>query len=144
LRPFNPPDKADLSLDPLYKTQMCNNWQSEEGCEYGDTCRFAHGQDELRVLKTGDLVAAGVWNSSSSKIISPQYKTVLCTNDDCKFGSSSCNFAHSEGELRTVQQNLAEINPNYKGLNFYFLIFKVFIFISPRNFVQIFSKRWCL
>ena len=44
LRPFNPPDKADLSLDPLYKTQMCNNWQSEEGCEYGDTCRFAHGK----------------------------------------------------------------------------------------------------
>merc|ERR1719219_2969771 len=46
---------------------------------------------------------------------SPQYKTVMCSNHhDCKF-ASSCNFAHSESELRTVQQNLAEINPNYKG-----------------------------
>ena len=34
---------------------------------------------------------------------------------DCKFGSINCNFAHSEEELRTVQENLAEINPNYKG-----------------------------
>ena len=47
--------------------------------------------------------------------ISPQYKTVLCNQTDCKFGSESCNFAHTVAELRTVQQNLAEINPNYKG-----------------------------
>jgi len=53
--------------------------------------------------------------SSASKHISPQYKTILCNQPDCKFGSANCNFAHSQDELRTVQQNLAEINPNYKG-----------------------------
>ena len=73
---------------------------------------FCPGNDELRIVKSSE-----VHNnmSSASKHISPQYKTILCNQPDCKFGSANCNFAHSQDELRTVQQNLAEINPNYKG-----------------------------
>ena len=37
-------DKPDWSQDPLYKTALCNKWEEAEGsCEYGDSCRFAHG-----------------------------------------------------------------------------------------------------
>ena len=70
------------------------------------------GPDEIREAK----LEANSNVLQSNKAISPQYKTVLCNlNDECKFGQANCNFAHSESELRTVQQNLAEINPNYKG-----------------------------
>jgi len=113
LRVLKPLEKTDFSNDPLYKTQLCNKWEEGENlCEYGDSCRFAHGNDELRIVKSSE-----VHNnmSSASKHISPQYKTILCNQPDCKFGSANCNFAHSQDELRTVQQNLAEINPNYKG-----------------------------
>ena len=41
-------------------------------------------------------------------------QTVLCRQTDCSFGPA-CSFAHGRAELRTVQQNLAEINPSYKG-----------------------------
>ena len=82
--------------------------------------------------KASNLVAQSIRNGG--RVISPQYKTTLCNQAinadigkfhlydnlfylkaDCKFGSVNCNFAHSEEELRTVQENLAEINPNYKG-----------------------------
>ena len=131
-------DKVDHSADPLYKTVLCNKWEEVEGsCEYGDSCRFAHGEfghatifphkfltfnllwigaSELRVFRAPDSTGAMAGGGASGRgSISPQYKTVLCNQTDCKFGSESCNFAHTVAELRTVQQNLAEINPNYKG-----------------------------
>ena len=131
-------DKVDHSADPLYKTVLCNKWEEVEGsCEYGDSCRFAHGEfghatifprkfltfnllwigaSELRVFRAPDSTGAVAGGGASGRgSISPQYKTVLCNQTDCKFGSESCNFAHTVAELRTVQQNLAEINPNYKG-----------------------------
>ena len=100
-------------------------------------CLFL-GASELRVIKSieegkaSNLVAQSIRNGG--RVISPQYKTTLCNQvivkliksfvliltfllkADCKFGSINCNFAHSEEELRTVQENLAEINPNYKGI----------------------------
>ena len=43
-RSLKPQDKPDWSQDPLYKTALCNKWEEAEGsCEYGDSCRFAHG-----------------------------------------------------------------------------------------------------
>ena len=112
LRLLKPVEKPDPSSDPSFKTVLCKNWEDTEGsCEYGETCRFAHGKDELRPMKAPEVAAVVALDRHSS----PQYKTVMCSNNqDCKF-ASSCNFAHSELELRTVQQNLAEINPNYKG-----------------------------
>ena len=56
---------------------------------------------------------------------------------DCKFGSVNCNFAHSEDELRTVQENLAEINPNYKGLSILLMVMKILKNCNPRNSLQI-------
>ena len=43
-RSLKPQEKPDWSQDPLYKTALCNKWEEAEGsCEYGDSCRFAHG-----------------------------------------------------------------------------------------------------
>uniref|UniRef100_A0A914I0G0 C3H1-type domain-containing protein n=1 Tax=Globodera rostochiensis TaxID=31243 RepID=A0A914I0G0_GLORO len=38
-------------LDPFYfKTELCEFWNSDEPCPYGDGCNFAHGPDELRPM----------------------------------------------------------------------------------------------
>ena len=31
-----------------YKTALCNNFSSTGMCKFGDTCKFAHGMQELR------------------------------------------------------------------------------------------------
>jgi len=32
----------------LYKTSLCRNFEAEGDCRFGDSCRYAHGQGELR------------------------------------------------------------------------------------------------
>ena len=31
-----------------YKTEPCRNWEERGACRYGNECRFAHGEEELR------------------------------------------------------------------------------------------------
>ena len=31
-----------------YKTALCNNFSQTGNCKYGDNCKFAHGEEELR------------------------------------------------------------------------------------------------
>jgi hypothetical protein len=37
-----PPEKV------FYKTRLCDNFETNGRCAYGDRCRFAHGHAELR------------------------------------------------------------------------------------------------
>ncbi|RKP35673.1 hypothetical protein BJ085DRAFT_13310, partial [Dimargaris cristalligena] len=39
------PNPAD---SPLYKTRLCETFQTEGACPYGHKCTFAHGEAELR------------------------------------------------------------------------------------------------
>ena len=34
--------------DNKYKTALCNNFQSEGFCKFGDNCKFAHGEADLK------------------------------------------------------------------------------------------------
>lgn len=34
-----------------YKTMMCKHFNTEEGCQYGEKCQFAHGATDLRVIQ---------------------------------------------------------------------------------------------
>jgi len=51
-----PPRKqSGPSVDPSatisgYKTRLCNRFNTEEGCRFGDKCHFAHGESDLRSL----------------------------------------------------------------------------------------------
>jgi len=31
-----------------YKTALCNNWVQTQNCKFGDSCKFAHGEEDLR------------------------------------------------------------------------------------------------
>eukprot|EP00092_Neocalanus_flemingeri_P022157 GFUD01024033.1.p1 GENE.GFUD01024033.1~~GFUD01024033.1.p1 ORF type:complete len:400 (+),score=127.13 GFUD01024033.1:58-1200(+) len=125
------------------KTVLCKNWAAKGSCNYEDTCNFAHGEEQIRdskqlyktkmckqfaedqFCKNGDectfAVDAGLAELSPGNVVpstrlecvGPQYKTSLCKLESCQYGSD-CWYAHEGEELRTVRQNLAEMNPHYK------------------------------
>ena len=68
-----------------YKTEMCNNWIEYGSCRYNEKCRFAHGEDELRVAR----------RIKSEK----KWKSELCRNyhsgGTCLYGRR-CHFIHEE------------------------------------------------
>lgn len=36
-------------MNDLYKTKICEDWETFGSCEYGERCKFAHGNEELRI-----------------------------------------------------------------------------------------------
>ena len=73
--------RAPVTLDAVYKTELCSRWVSGM-CPWGDSCRFAHGADELK-----------------PRARPARYKTQLCrtfleTNGNCPYGER-CNFLHA-------------------------------------------------
>ncbi|KND00889.1 uncharacterized protein SPPG_03989 [Spizellomyces punctatus DAOM BR117] len=80
--------------NPLYKTRLCERYETEAHCPYGNRCTFAHGTVELRERP---LVNDEVDKKDGPG--SPLYKTRLCERfvkeGFCQYGPR-CNFAHSE------------------------------------------------
>lgn len=44
----NPTQQTSAESNPLYKTRLCERFETEGSCPYGPKCNFAHGIDELR------------------------------------------------------------------------------------------------
>ncbi|CAH1765056.1 4585_t:CDS:2 [Entrophospora sp. SA101] len=93
------PLESQLSqLDnPLYKTRLCERFETEKFCPYGPKCTFAHGAGELR-----ERLVVPVEEKSSLPTVkdgpeNPLYKTRLCERfmkeNFCQYGPK-CNFAH--------------------------------------------------
>ena len=38
-------------MNNTYKTKLCRNFMSADGCSRDTKCRYAHGEQELRVIK---------------------------------------------------------------------------------------------
>ncbi|KAH3665397.1 hypothetical protein OGAPHI_003581 [Ogataea philodendri] len=75
--------KAKINADNgLYKTEMCTQFKERGTCPYGSKCQFAHGEDELKVVKRSD-----------------NWKTKLCANwsksGTCRYGKRCC-FKHGD------------------------------------------------
>lgn len=81
-----PGSKNKASKVDAYKTVMCQAWLESKVCNFAETCRFAHGEEELRVSK--------VLPKQNNK-----YKTKLCdkytTTGLCPYGSR-CLFIHPD------------------------------------------------
>uniref|UniRef100_A0A1I8BDJ3 C3H1-type domain-containing protein n=1 Tax=Meloidogyne hapla TaxID=6305 RepID=A0A1I8BDJ3_MELHA len=90
-----------------FRTEICRKLRQTGFCVYGDTCRFAHDESELRV-----------------KPLHPKYKTQLCKNFSttgvCIYGSR-CQFIHSEGNIKIVQnspiKSLLKLDTSFKVTN---------------------------
>ncbi|KAJ3217618.1 hypothetical protein HDU67_007560 [Dinochytrium kinnereticum] len=95
-------DEAGGSVadNPLYKTRLCERFETEGACPYGSRCTFAHGTPELRDRAT----FGGEQDQKNEGPENPLYKTRLCERfvkeNFCQYGPR-CNFAHSPEELRT-------------------------------------------
>ncbi|CAB4319332.1 unnamed protein product [Prunus armeniaca] len=82
-RPMDPTQAPNVHMAPPeirnYKKQLCINWPTPEGCPYGECCRFAHGEAELRKH--------------------PRYRTTQCkyvhSSSGCSLGDR-CHFLHDE------------------------------------------------
>ena len=111
------PIAKELPTDPLYKTQLCGNYAKDGKCRYGKSCRFAHGESELRARALG---GASKGKSAKELPTDPLYKTQLCENyaqdGKCRYGKR-CHFAHGDSELRAPPRFVAKelpTDPLYK------------------------------
>ena len=88
-------DKACLT----YKTEICRSHQYSGACEYGSSCQFAHGLEELRTRE-----------------VDSKFKTERCKNFHA-FGPSTCwygprcKFIHDEYRVRVGQLEFWLISP---------------------------------
>uniref|UniRef100_A0A8R1HTY1 C3H1-type domain-containing protein n=2 Tax=Caenorhabditis japonica TaxID=281687 RepID=A0A8R1HTY1_CAEJA len=71
--------------EEAFKTALCDAYKRAGTCPYGDSCRFAHGENELRMP------------SQPRGKAHPKYKTQLCdkfsTYGQCPYGPR-CQFIH--------------------------------------------------
>lgn len=49
-----PPIRQEQQQHPLYKTVLCRHYNTNDGCSWGDRCKYAHGKDDLRKLENDD------------------------------------------------------------------------------------------
>ncbi|ORX96918.1 hypothetical protein K493DRAFT_407074 [Basidiobolus meristosporus CBS 931.73] len=90
--------------NPLYKTRLCERFETEGFCPYGPKCTFAHGVVELKEKKpqTNEKPST-VENKIRESNDNPLYKTKLCERfmkeNFCQYGPK-CNFAHGRAELK--------------------------------------------
>ncbi|KAF8361129.1 moe-3 [Pristionchus pacificus] len=107
-----PPGGRKSPLPDSYKTVMCQAWLEAAMCSFGENCRFAHGEHELRPM-------------TQPQRANRKYKTKLCekyTNTGlCPYGTR-CLFIHPDNtggnnayirpdkleELKKRQQNEGE------------------------------------
>ncbi|KRW99883.1 hypothetical protein PPERSA_12559 [Pseudocohnilembus persalinus] len=108
-----------------YKTILCKHWTQTQTCSRGDSCHFAHGEQELRQEtdnqpaeeknpQQANLILQQNWNSG----LPHNYKSVLCrdfSKGGCKFGDN-CNYAHGQNELRKKLSYLQTIFSVNKGI----------------------------
>ncbi|CAI4227814.1 unnamed protein product [Auanema sp. JU1783] len=71
--------------EEAFKTALCDAYKKNEACPYGESCRFAHGENELRLPAQPRGKAH------------PKYKTQLCdkysAQGHCPYGPR-CQFIH--------------------------------------------------
>lgn len=55
-----PQPNADHSNSRYYKTVLCRNFQETGQCQFGDNCKFAHGDNDLKPMPAGAQKPANV------------------------------------------------------------------------------------
>lgn len=74
------------AMNPLWKTRLCNFFDSKSGCRHGRLCTFAHGPEELRDAP----------DFTRTSICPELLHTGRCRQ------AAACQYAHSRSELRSM------------------------------------------
>lgn len=96
LRQPLPPSPPQPISSPLYKTRLCERFETEGACPYGAKCNFAHGINELRGRdQPTDLVLPIPTTSLVDNNSNQLFKTKLCEKfmkeKFCQYGPK-CHF----------------------------------------------------
>lgn len=101
-------EEQKKETNPKYKTKLCRHFLRTGTCLRGDTCQFAHGEQELQKGAGGAAPNPRPrydHRNNYSKGGPNQYnfKTKLCKyfmkDGNCRYGSL-CHHAHGQMELR--------------------------------------------
>ncbi|CAG8632188.1 26930_t:CDS:2 [Gigaspora margarita] len=127
--------------NPLYKTRLCERFETERFCPYGSKCTFAHGTAELRERPPGEE-KVDVPPTAKDGPDNPLYKTRLCERfmkeNFCQYGPK-CNFAHGENELRERPNTGQNSITGLSNVNILIYFFKTicryiqYVVFSPRT-----------
>ncbi|KAG1075441.1 hypothetical protein G6F42_025615 [Rhizopus arrhizus] len=115
------PQQAQQQNSPLYKTRLCERFETEGSCPYGPKCNFAHGVVELRGRITANPSNQQQYQQDKSDDCinvdsngNQLFKTKLCEkfmkDKFCQYGPK-CHFAHGEDELKTRPPKKEETTP---------------------------------
>ena len=84
--------EEEKKKDPKYKTELCKSFMENHFCQYGNKCRFAHGEEEL-VIKAKNA----------------NYKRKLCKSfynaGFCTYGIR-CNYQHEQRKISEIQLSM--------------------------------------
>ncbi|ORX59299.1 hypothetical protein BCR36DRAFT_579880 [Piromyces finnis] len=116
--PFGPHNPGNYGMQQqqqqenhLYKTRLCERFEAEGTCPYGNKCHFAHGTVELRRMPQQQSYDDQYMNQHQQmpQSSNPLYKTRLCerfmNEHYCQYGPK-CIFAHGPEELRGRQNDM--------------------------------------
>lgn len=117
----SPSQQTQQQNSPLYKTRLCERFETEGSCPYGPKCNFAHGVVELRGRIAGDASNQQQHQQDKSDDRTnvdsngnQLFKTKLCEkfmkDKFCQYGPK-CHFAHGEEELKTRPPKKEETPP---------------------------------
>ena len=73
-----------------FKTELCKNWIEAGFCRYRDTCKFAHGKEEM------------VFSKHSSQSKNKNCKTYFKTGQ-CPYGPR-CIFDHEHRQMKQIMR----------------------------------------
>ncbi|KAI8646436.1 hypothetical protein BD408DRAFT_410223 [Parasitella parasitica] len=111
----SPSSQNQQQNSPLYKTRLCERFDTEGSCPYGSKCNFAHGIVELRGRVVMDVSQPQSHqqhqqDNNDDRINNDDsngnqlFKTKLCEkfmkDEFCQYGPK-CHFAHGEEELKS-------------------------------------------
>ena len=107
-------DQQNSGFNNKYKTSLCNNFSQTGQCKFGDNCKFAHGDQDLRMGQDGPQQGFkqnyGGYNNNNSgggggfqQYGGSQPCRFFQQYGNCKFGDE-CKFSHDGGEQMGQQQ----------------------------------------
>lgn len=90
-----PPPKVESN--PLYKTRLCERYETEGACSYGSRCNFAHGITELRGKVVEEVEVKEIKEEEVDDNENMLFKTKLCErfmrDQFCQYGPK-CHFGN--------------------------------------------------
>jgi len=93
-------------------SQLCHQWSDNGACDYGDRCRFLHGEDDPRPSVGRRFVGNAASGGGDSKLFGTNSCYEWAERGTCSHGDR-CRFSHVEGGLTYSTEQREARGPCY-------------------------------